>query len=78
MVIKTYYKLEIQNFQEQEDVTDFVFNTLPEVKQFLKKINNVSLFDGNMYGMDLYRVDYTWNLSTGVITSTSTRITQDF
>ena len=80
MTIKTEYVLKIISVGHQELVCSFTFNTLPEVKQFLKKLSNTGLMDvsADDAEMFVYRREITWNLTDGVFTTTETKIVTDF
>lgn len=65
-----YYELEISSASEIASLVlgKFQFNTLMEVKLFMKKSRQ-------SYGAyKLYKVVGTWNMETGVITYTRTQV----
>lgn len=78
MIIKTTYQINLSDEEDYQVAIQFEFNSLMEVKSFLKKINDVSLINGTYYKMIIQRVDYSWNVNDGTMNKTYTRLTEDF
>ena len=82
MVIKVQYKLKFFYIGSPSNnfMFDFVFTTLSEVKQFVKRMNDPKYLQLNQdyCYMELYKEEYVWNLSSGQVDINSTKITEDF
>lgn len=70
MVISTKYRLNITDNVSEN--MQFMFDNTAKVKEFLKHY-----YQRTALLVELYKVVYEWDMSTGVITTTQTKITTD-
>ena len=70
MIAHEYYRLDIQ--LQSPVITSFVFDTLLQVKLFMKH-----LLSNNSLVFYLYKVTVNWNMDTGAISQTSTKVVLD-
>ena len=65
MIISTKYELDIQ--EGSDSIISFTFNTIFEVKNFLKHTSYSAMTDQFDIKMKLYKVTYEWDMSDGYV-----------
>lgn len=79
MIARKYYKLKIEAGQGMDTITvvEFEFNSIPEVKNFIKRIGDNEINSAHYISMKLWEINYVWNMQTGYVSKTSTAINLD-
>ena len=78
MEIKRKYKLNVVlAYQSMSGYVGFEFNSIVELKQFMNKHYSGSSALGTYLSLKAYEEVYTWNMSAGTVSITTTLIDLD-